>query len=224
MKRRNAVKILIIEDDKSLVETLKEILEQEKYSVDYYYNLDDIEDYVILNKYNLIILDVMLGERNGFQFLQIVRNEVDRPIILLTAKDTKEDMLKGFNLGADDYITKPFDADLLLARIKNHLRGKKDEEVRYADTFFDLSTGVIKKEGNQVSLTNAELEILKLLYGNKGQIFSKEKIVNRVSSKFDVTDRVVVCHIYNIRKKLSEIDGDDPIENRWGVGYLWKER
>ena len=210
MKRRNAVKILIIEDDKSLVETLKEILEQEKYFVDYYYNL--------------IILDVMLGERNGFQFLQIVRNEVDRPIILLTAKDTKEDMLKGFNLGADDYITKPFDADLLLARIKSHLRGKKDEEVRYADTFFDLSTGVIKKEGNHVSLTNAELEILKLLYGNKGQIFSKEKIVNRVSSKFDVTDRVVVCHIYNIRKKLSEIDGDDPIENRWGVGYLWKER
>ena len=112
------MKILIIEDDKSLVETLKEILEQEKYFVDYYYNLDDIEDYVILNKYNLIILDVMLGERNGFQFLQIVRNEVDRPIILLTAKDTKEDMLKGFNLGADDYITKPFDADLLLARIK----------------------------------------------------------------------------------------------------------
>ena len=106
------MKILIIEDDKSLVETLKEILEQEKYFVDYYYNLDDIEDYVILNKYDLIILDVMLGERNGFQFLQIVRNEVDRPIILLTAKDTKEDMLKGFNLGADDYITKPFDADL----------------------------------------------------------------------------------------------------------------
>ena len=122
------MKILIIEDDKSLVETLKEILEQEKYFVDYYYNLDDIEDYVILNKYNLIILDVMLGERNGFQFLQIVRNEVDRPIILLTAKDTKEDMLKGFNLGADDYITKPFDADLLLARIKSHLRGKEDEE------------------------------------------------------------------------------------------------
>ena len=98
------MKILIIEDDKSLVETLKEILEQEKYFVDYYYNLDDIEDYVILNKYDLIILDVMLGERNGFQFLQIVRNEVDRPIILLTAKDTKEDMLKGFNLGADDKV------------------------------------------------------------------------------------------------------------------------
>lgn len=65
---------------------------------------------------------------------------------------------------------------------------------------------------------------MKLLYRNKGQIFSKENIVNRVSSRYDTTNRVVVCHIYNIRKKLSEIDGDDPIENRWGVGYLWKEQ
>ena len=218
------MKILIIEDDKSLVATLKEFLEQEGYFVDYFHNLDDIEDYVILNKYNLIILDVMLGERNGFEFLQIIRGEIDRPIILLTAKDTKEDMLKGFGLGADDYVTKPFDADLLLARIKSHLRGKKNEEVRHFDTFFDLSTGVIKKDDNSTSLTNAELEIVKLLYENKGQIFSKERIVNRVCSKYDATNRVVVCHIYNIRKKLSEIDGDDHIKNRWGVGYLWKEQ
>ena len=218
------MKILIIEDDKSLVATLKEFLEQEGYFVDYFHNLDDIEDYVILNKYNLIILDVMLGERNGFEFLQIIRGEIDRPIILLTAKDTKEDMLKGFDLGADDYVTKPFDADLLLARIKSHLRGENNEEKRYFDTFFDLSTGVIKKDDNSTSLTNAELEIVKLLYENKGQIFSKERIVNRVSSNYDATNRVVVSHIYNIRKKLSEIDGDDPIENRWGVGYLWKEQ
>lgn len=218
------MKILIIEDDKGLVATLKEFLEQEGYFVDYFYDLDDIEDYGVLNKYNLIILDVMLGKRNGFEFLRIIREEIDRPIILLTAKDTKEDMLKGFNLGANDYVTKPFDADLLLARIKSHLRGEKNEEVRYFDTFFNLSTGVIKKDENSTSLTNAELEIVKLLYGNKGQIFSKEKIVNRVSSKYDATNRVVVCHIYNIRKKLSEIDGNDPIENRWGVGYLWKEQ
>lgn len=218
------MKILIIEDDKALVATLKEFLEQEGYVVDYFYNLDDIEDYIILNKYNLIILDVMLGERNGFEFLQIIRGEIDRPIILLTAKDTKEDILKGFDLGADDYVTKPFDTDLLLARIKSRLRSEKNEEVSYLDTFFNLSTGVIKKDGNSISLTNAELEILKLLHGNKGQIFSKEKIVNRVSSKYDATNRVVVCHIYNIRKKLAEIDGDDPLENRWGVGYLWKEQ
>jgi len=217
-------RLLIVEDEESIADLEKDYLELSGFEVDIENDGDAGLKAALHRDYNLIILDVMLGERNGFQFLQIVRNEVDRPIILLTAKDTKEDMLKGFNLGADDYITKPFDADLLLARIKSHLRGKKDEEVRYADTFFDLSTGVIKKEGNHVSLTNAELEILKLLYGNKGQIFSKEKIVNRVSSKFDVTDRVVVCHIYNIRKKLSEIDGDDPIENRWGVGYLWKER
>lgn len=144
------MKILIIEDDKGLVAILKEFLEQEGYFVDYYHNIDDIEDYVILNKYNLIILDVMLGESNGFDFLQIVRGEIDRPIILLTAKDTKEDMLKGFGLGADDYVTKPFDADLLLARIKSHLRGEKNEEVRYFDTFFDLSTGIKKKMGIQL--------------------------------------------------------------------------
>ena len=113
------MKILIIEDDKILVDSLKDLLEVEGFSVDYFYNLEEIEDYIILNKYNLIILDLMLGDRNGLDFLKLIRDEIDRPILILTAKTSKEDQLKGLGFGADDYITKPFDADILIARIKS---------------------------------------------------------------------------------------------------------
>lgn len=217
------LKIVLIEDDKNLVSTLSDILEQDGYEVEYYYSLDEIEDYIILEKYNLIILDVMMGDFNGFDFLKLIRNEIRRPVIFLTAKNTKEDILLGFHLGADDYVTKPFDNDLLLARIRRLLKNERKEEIIYQSTIFDLTTGVVKKR-ESINLTNAELEIIKLLHEHKGSILSKDAISHRISSNFDTSERAVVSHIYNIRKKLVDIDGDDPIENKWGVGYLWKEK
>lgn len=218
------MKILVIEDDRNLVESLEDLLETEGYEVDSYYSIDDITDYIVLNKYDLIILDIMLGRCSGLDFLKMIRKEINRPIILLTAKDAKNDILEGFECGADDYITKPFDSDLLLARIKSRLRGQEQEKVRFEKTTFDLSTGVLKQGNKSINLTNTETEILKLLFHHRGQVLSKEKLINRISPGSLVTTKAVVSHIYNIRKKIMEIDGDDPIENKWGIGYLWKEQ
>lgn len=219
------MRILLIEDNKSLVETLKDLLESRGYEVDYYYDIDDIEDYMILNKYNLIILDLMLGKRDGLDFLKTIRNEIHRPILILTAKSSKDDQIKGLNLGADDYITKPFDADILVARINAQLRNQNKEKVVFKETEFDLNIGTISRKSEVSRLTNFELEVLKLLYTNKNKILSKAYMMSMLPTQSEeVTERTIVSHIYNIRKKILEINADDPIENKWGVGYIWKER
>ena len=215
--------ICIIEDNIALVESLKDLLENEGYGVDYYLDLGEIDDYLILNKYSLIILDLMLGDFDGLDFLKTIRSEIKRPIIILTAKDGKEDELRGLELGADDYIKKPFDPDILLARIKSKLRLNKNVEESYKETNFDLKTGLIKKDDLQISLTSQEKKILNILYINKGRVLSKESLLSMVSNNFDSSsERTIVTHIYNIRKKILEIGADDPIENVWKEGYKWK--
>ena len=215
--------ICITEDNLALVESLKDLLENEGYGVDYFLDLGEIDDYLILNKYPLIILDLMLGDFDGLDFLKTIREEIERPIIILTAKDNKEDELRGLELGADDYIKKPFDPDILLARIKSKLRLNKNVEESYKETSFDLKTGLIKKDDLQISLTSQEKKILNILYINKGRVLSKESLLSMVSNNFDTSsERTIVTHIYNIRKKILEIGADDPIENVWKEGYKWK--
>ena len=211
--------ICIIEDNLALVESLKDLLENEGYGVDYFLDLGEIDDYLILNKYSLI----MLGDFDGLDFLKTIRNEIKRPIIILTAKDNKEDELRGLELGADDYIKKPFDPDILLARIKSKLRLNKNMEIFYKETNFEFETGLIKKDDLQISLTSQEKKILNILYINKGRVLSKESLLSMVSNNFDSSsERTIVTHIYNIRKKILEIEADDPIENVWKEGYRWK--
>ena len=216
------MKILIIEDNISLVATLKDVLTSNNYQVDCLLSLEDIDDYIILNSYDLIILDLMLGKYNGFDFLKTVRDDIKTPIIILTAKNTKEDIMKGFGLDADDYITKPFDMDILLARIKARI-GRLDQGVYYKNTKFDFDRFLISKDTDSVQITSTEACILKFLYENKGIFLNKDKILSNTLSSFDTSERVVVSHIYNIRQKLLEINADDPIENKWKVGYRWKE-
>lgn len=216
------MKILIIEDNISLVATLKDVLTSNNYQIDCLLSLEDIDDYIILNSYDLMILDLMLGKYNGFDFLKTVRDDIKTPIIILTAKNTKEDIMKGFGLGADDYITKPFDMDILLARIKARI-GRLDQGVYYKNTKFDFDRFLISKDTDSVQITSTEACILKFLYENKGIFLNKDKILSNTLSSFDTSERVVVSHIYNIRQKLLEINADDPIENKWKVGYRWKE-
>ena len=215
--------ICIIEDNFALVESLKDLLENEGYGVDYFQDLGEIDDYLILNKYDLIILDLMLGNFDGLDFLKIIRNEIKRPIIILTAKNGKEDELRGLSLGADDYIKKPFDPDILLARIKSKLRINENSEISYRQTTFDFETGLVKKNESKIYLTSQEKKILKILFINKGRVLSKESLISMVSDNFDsASERTIVTHIYNIRKKILEIGADDPVENVWKEGYKWK--
>lgn len=216
------MKILIIEDDISLVDTLKDVLESENFLVDYFTSLEEIDDYIILNSYDLVILDLMLGKYNGLDFLKLVRKEIQTPIIILTAKNTKEDIIEGFGLGADDYITKPFDMDILLARIRARIGGE-EETIKYKDTYFDFDRLLVKRKTYTIQLTSKEALILKYLYDNKGVFLSKDKILINIDDNIRASERVVVSHIYNIRQKLLSIGADDPIENKWKVGYRWKE-
>lgn len=218
------MKICIIEDNLSLVESLKDLLENSGYEVEYFLDLKEIEDYLLLNKFDLIILDLMLGAFDGFDFLKMVRDEIKRPIIILTAKSGKADELKGLSLGADDYVKKPFDPDILLARIRSKLRLSENINISYKQSIFDLETGLIKKNNEQTYLTSQEKKILHILYLNKGRILSKESILSMTFDNFDeVSERTIVTHIYNIRKKILEIGADDPIENVWKEGYNWKK-
>lgn len=215
--------ICIIEDNLALVESLKDLLENEGYGVDYFLDLGEIDDYLVLNKYDLMILDLMLGEFDGLDFLKMIRREIKRPIVILTAKNNKEDELKGLELGADDYIKKPFDTDILLARIKVKLRPFENRKIIYKKTSFDFETGLVSKNESQIYLTSQEKKILNILYLNKGRILSKENLLSMVSDNFDlVSERTIVTHIYNIRKKILEIGADDPVENIWKEGYMWK--
>ena len=215
--------ICIIEDNLALVESLKDLLENEGYGVDYFLDLGEIDDYLVLNKYDLIILDLMLGEFDGLDFLKMIRREIKRPIVILTAKNNKEDELKGLELGADDYIKKPFDTDILLARIKVKLRPFENRKIIYKKTSFDFEAGLVSKNESQIYLTSQEKKILNILYLNKGRILSKENLLSMVSDNFDlVSERTIVTHIYNIRKKILEIGADDPVENIWKEGYMWK--
>lgn len=215
--------ICIIEDNLALVESLKDLLENEGYGVDYFLDLGEIDDYLILNKYDLIILDLMLGKFDGLDFLKIIRSEIKRPIIILTAKGGKKDELKSLELGADDYIKKPFDPDILLARIKSKLRINENSEISYKETTFDFETGLVRKSESQIYLTSQEKKILKILFINKGRVLSKESLLSMASDNFDqVSERTIVTHIYNIRKKILEIGADDPVENVWKEGYKWK--
>ena len=155
------MKILIIEDNISLVNTLKDVLENNNYEVSYFTDLDNIENYLILNSYDLIILDLMLGNYSGIEFLKYVREDINTPIIILTAKNTKEDIIRGFKVGADDYITKPFDMDILLARIRARINSNKgDFTVVYKDTEFDFEKFIISKynknEVKSLPLTSSE--------------------------------------------------------------------
>lgn len=207
--------ICIIENNLTLVESLKDLLESEGYEVDYFLDLREIDDYLILNKYDLIILDLMLGDFDGLDFLKTIRNEIKRPIVILTAKNGKEDELRGLRLGADAYIKKPFDPDILLARIKSKLRLNENIEISYKDTTFDFETGFVKKNESKAYFTNQEKKILNILYINKGRVLSKESLLSMVSEKFDsISEKTIVTHIYNIRKKILEIGAADPIEKR----------
>lgn len=217
-------KILIIDDNIDFVLTLKDLLESKGYKVDYFLDTEDIEDYIVLNKYDLILLDVMLKSVTGFNFLKVIREEVIRPVIFLSAKNTKSDILKGLKIGGDDYITKPFDNDLLLAKINSHLRREsynRKEVIQFKDIRIHRNSLEVKVKEKVLNFSKSEFDIIWLLANNLDKTFTKEEIFNSIYGIDSYSEiRVVVQHIYQIRVKFREYH-IDPIENIWGVGYKW---
>ncbi|HIX86254.1 MAG TPA: response regulator transcription factor [Candidatus Parabacteroides intestinigallinarum] len=225
-----ATRILVVDDEEDLCEILRFNLEIEGYEVDTAYSAEEALK-LDLATYNLLLLDVMMGEISGFKMARILRQDMATariPIIFLTAKDTENDMLTGFNLGADDYISKPFSIRQVIARVKAVLRrtseqGKEKEMERLEYKTLILDTKRIKAsvDGAEIPLTKKEFEILRLLLENKGNVFSREEILSRVwKDEVYVLDRTIDVNITRLRKKIG-IYGKN-IVTRLGFGYCFE--
>ena len=223
-------RILVVDDEEDLCEILKFNLEIEGYDVDTAFSAEDALK-LDISSYNLLLLDVMMGEISGFKLANMLRkNEktAKMPIIFLTAKDTENDLLTGFNLGADDYISKPFSIRQVVARVKAVLRRtaskpleQEPELLAYETLILDTKRIKASVNGEEVPLTKKEFEILKLLLENKGNVFSREEILSRIwKDEVYVLDRTIDVNITRLRKKIC-IYGKN-IVTRLGFGYCFE--
>lgn len=223
-------RILVVDDEEDLCEILKFNLEMEGYEVDTAFSAEEAlkKD---LTRYQLLLLDVMMGEISGFKMASLVRKEEKTaaiPIIFLTAKDTENDTLTGFNLGADDYISKPFSIRQVAARIKAVLRRTTDpaknpatERLEYETLSLDIKRIKATVDGQEVPLTKKEFEILRLLLENKGNVFSREEILSRIwKDEVYVLDRTIDVNITRLRKKIGPYGKN--IVTRLGFGYCFE--
>lgn len=216
--------ILAIDDDIQILSIVKKALENEQHSVDILDRADKVNKDQ-LSKYDLIILDVMMPEKDGFTFCKEIRNSVDCPILFITAKTFDSDLIEGFAVGGDDYIKKPFSLSEIRARVNAHLRREKREyhtRIISGNFKFDLSEKILYLHDEQIKLTKSEYDICEFLVRNKGQVFSLEQIIEKVFG-FDYEGDISAVreHVKNIRAKLKR-NGENPIETVWGIGYKWK--
>lgn len=220
-------KILVVDDEEDLCEILKFNLEVEGYEVDTANSAEEALQ-MHLADYNLLLLDVMMGEMNGFKMASLLRkNEKLKhiPIIFLTAKDTEDDKLMGFNIGADDYISKPFSIREVIARVKAVLRRSAEKETPEILQFERLYIDPVKKRAfidqEELSLTKKEFEILSLLLSHPGQVFSREEILSKIwTDEVYVLDRTIDVNITRLRKKIGEYGKH--IVTRLGYGYCFE--
>tara|TARA_Y100001980_G_C14527464_1_gene303079 strand:- start:76 stop:771 length:696 start_codon:yes stop_codon:yes gene_type:complete len=219
-------KILIVEDEKDIRNLLIFNLQKHHYEVD---SINDGEKALPLirkNKYDLILLDIMLPGVNGFDLTRIIKNDnsiCQIPIIMLTAKGEDEDIVKGLTIGADDYITKPFSIKVLIARIENvfKIRNKqeiKTHKIKYNRLEIDLKARDVYVDNVKIELTFTEFEILKLLSSHEKCVYSREEIINYIKgTDYIVTDRTIDFQIVGLRKKLGPLG--KYIKTVRGVGY-----
>lgn len=217
-------KILIVDDDRNICEILEFNLKNEGFNVDYAYSAEDALKKLPGN-FTLILLDVMMGGMSGYKMAEKLRNEnLQIPIIFLTAKDTENDMLTGFSVGGDDYISKPFSIKEVIARTKAVIKrakstlNKPGQKLIFDDFIIDLEKKELIIKEESIMLTKTEFEILVLLAENPEKIFAREDIINKVWKEMTyVTERTVDVHITRLRKKLGP--HASLITNRSGYGY-----
>ena len=220
-------RILIVDDEETLCEVLQLNLENEGYDVDIALSAEDALK-LDIRQYSLILLDIMMGEISGIRFAKMLKSDVGTagiPIIFCTARDSEDDMVKGLNLGADDYITKPYTIRNVIARVKSVLRrtsGQKiaDKHNRLAvdGLILDMDLKTCSVDGNEVNLTKKEFELLAFLITNKGKICSRDQILANVwSDEVIVLDRTIDVNITRIRQKIGEYGAC--IITRAGFGY-----
>ena len=227
-----AMKILIVDDEEPIREIIKYNVEKQKYETFTAENGQQALELCRNKNPDLVILDLMLPDMSGLDICRIIRNDSsikNIPIIMVTAKTEDSDIVTGLELGADDYVTKPFSPKVLLARIQSVLRRKgeafrsnSDEDIKIRSLVISSLKHKVTQNGKEVELSATEFSILEFLARHKGQVFSRQQIINAVKgSSYPVTDRSIDVQILGIRKKI----GDSPessnpfIETLRGVGY-----
>lgn len=218
--------ILAVDDEQPILELIKNGLQKDGHLVTGYQSAEHVP-LDKLNRYELIILDIMMPGTDGFAFCRKIRGMVDCPILFLTAKTMENDITFGLGLGADDYLTKPFRIPELRARVNAHIRREQRERhscLNFERVKLDLSSKEMQVDGNVVPLTKSEYMICEYLARNRGQVFTKEQIYEAVFSlDGDSDNSTIATHIKNIRAKLTRFD-IQPITTAWGIGYKWEER
>jgi DNA-binding response OmpR family regulator len=217
------MKILIIEDDVKIVNFLKKGLEEESYSIDYSYNGEEGLYLASVNIYDLILLDIMLPLLNGIEVCKKLREaNINTPVIMLTAKDSIEDTIKGLDIGANDYLSKPFSFSELLARMRVQLRAKNSAQtiLKVADLELDLLTKTAKRGNDNISLTAKEFSLLEYLIKNQNNVLS-ETILSSMLNNMDESNisNVVNVYIYRLRNKIDKPYEKKLIKTVRGLGF-----
>ena len=217
-----ANKVLVVDDEKLIVKGIKFSLEQDGMEVTAAYDGKEAYELAMQNDYDIILLDVMLPELNGFEVCQMIREKSDVPIIMLTAKGDDMDKILGLEYGADDYVTKPFGMMELISRIKAVLRrsGKQQDKTKLSVGGISLDTKKheVKVDGEQVVLTLKEFELLEKLMRNQGIVLTRDQLLTEIwGYDFDGETRTVDVHIRTLRQKLGE--QGSLVKTVRGVGY-----
>ena len=223
-------RLLVVDDDVALCELVGRFLGSEGFRVDAVHTGGEGVDGAIGGGYDLVLLDVMLGPTNGFNILRQIRATSPIPVVMLTAKGDTLDRGLGLEIGADDYLPKPFDPPELAARIRAVLRrsasnrsGQKRARIAVEDLELDPGARAARRGGQPVDLTTVEFDLLEALAGEAGQVISRESLVTRVLGReFSPFDSSINTHIYNLRRKLGPAaGGGERIVGIRGIGYLY---
>ena len=215
--------ILVIDDEEMILQLIKNGLQKDGHTVSVYSSAMQVS-LDTLSHYDLIILDVMMPDIDGFSYCKKIRDLIDCPLLFLTAKIMENDITYGLGLGADDYLTKPFRIAELRARVNAHLRRENRERhntLNFDRIKIDLSEKEIRIDNQTVVFTKSEYLICEYLARNKGQVFSKEHIYEAVFGFDGESDNSTIStHIKNIRAKFAKVN-IQPILTVWGIGYKW---
>ena len=220
------IKVLLVEDNNSIILGLEYLFKEEKFTYNITKNKRDTLNLLDKESFDIVLLDVSLPDGNGFDICKYIKQKKNIPVIFLTAKDEEKDVVMGFELGADDYIIKPFRNRELISRIKNVLRRKSnlDNCITVKDIKIDTEIGKVYRENKEIVLTKLEYKILYKLFVNKNKIITREEILNDIwdiAGNF-VEDNTLTVYIKRIREKIGDKEGEI-IQTVRGIGYRINE-
>lgn len=225
---KSQANILVVEDDEDINDLLCNILKRNEYNVQSAYSGTEAKLRIEYNDYGLLLLDLMLPGENGENLIKEIRKEKFMPIIVISAKINQEDKINALNLGADDFITKPFDINEVLARVTAQLRRYTrfslhkdiDNKIKHKNIILDKDSRQVFIHDKECSLTAREFSILELLMNNKNKVFTRENLFESIwENEFLGDYNTVNVHVSNLRNKLAKLDKEEYIQTVWGIGF-----